>query len=268
MKTYQNILLWLTAVVITLSSAIYQRQTGPTYPVEGTVTVNNQEIDFSLLRTHDSGIDPLIELAVPDQSVTGEYIYRRYRSHDEWTQRPLERSGDRLLLRLPSQPPTGKIMYQISLKIPEGEQLLLTPDPVIMRFKGSVPTSILLPHVLFMFFAMLISNRSGLQVLVKGERLYRYALVTTILLFLGGIILGPIVQKYAFGAFWTGWPFGHDLTDNKTLAAFILWILALWKNRKSRRPGWILAASIILLIVYMIPHSVLGSELDYTVMEQ
>ena len=34
---------------------------------------------------------------------------------------------------------------------------------------------------------------------------------------LGGMILGPIVQKYAFGAYWTGIPFGHDLTDAKNL---------------------------------------------------
>ncbi len=50
------------------------------------------------------------------------------------------------------------------------------------------------------------------------------------------MILGPIVQKYAFGELWTGIPFGWDLTDNKTLIAFLFWILAVIMNRKKERP--------------------------------
>ena len=79
------------------------------------------------------------------------------------------------------------------------------------------------------------------------------------------MIFGPIVQKFAFNAFWTGWPWGHDLTDNKTIVAFIFWLIALIrliKNKEKR--GWALVASIVLLVIYLIPHSVLGSEIDYT----
>lgn len=76
--------------------------------------------------------------------------------------------------------------------------------------------------------------------------------------------MGPITQKFAFGEYWTGVPFGFDLTDNKTLIAFIAWIVALWSIYKSKNPGrWILAAAVITLLVFLIPHSVLGSEIDY-----
>ena len=87
---------------------------------------------------------------------------------------------------------------------------------------------------------------------------------TFISLFLGGIVLGPIVQKYAFGAYWTGWPFGHDLTDNKTLVAFIFWAIAVFRMYKDRsKTGMAIAAMVILLMVYLIPHSMFGSELNY-----
>ncbi|MCK4406396.1 MAG: hypothetical protein KAV44_01845, partial [Bacteroidales bacterium] len=89
--------------------------------------------------------------------------------------------------------------------------------------------------------------------------------ITTICLFIGGLILGPIVQKFAFDAFWTGWPWGHDLTDNKTIVAFIFWLIALIRLIKNKeKSGWALVASIVLLVIYLIPHSVLGSEIDYT----
>jgi hypothetical protein len=73
------------------------------------------------------------------------------------------------------------------------------------------------------------------------------------------------MQKLAFDAFWTGWPFGHDLTDNKSLVAFIFWVIALVvmkKNRENRL--WPILASIVLLAIFLIPHSVLGSETDFT----
>jgi hypothetical protein len=79
------------------------------------------------------------------------------------------------------------------------------------------------------------------------------------------MLLGPAVQKYAFGAFWTGWPFGNDLTDNKTLVAVIGWLIAWLRVRKyPNRRGWAIAAALILLAVYLIPHSMFGSELDYS----
>jgi hypothetical protein len=79
------------------------------------------------------------------------------------------------------------------------------------------------------------------------------------------MILGPVVQKFAFGEFWTGIPWGFDLTDNKTLIAMVAWGIALWKGRKSKY--WIIFAAVVLLAVYLIPHSMLGSELNYETME-
>ena len=60
-------------------------------------------------------------------------------------------------------------------------------------------------------------NADGFEAMFKGRGIKWMTYTTVVLLFLGGIIMGPVIQKYAFGAFWTGWPFGHDLTDNKTL---------------------------------------------------
>ena len=93
----------------------------------------------------------------------------------------------------------------------------------------------------------------------------RLANWTAVLVFVGGFILGPLVQKYAFGVLWSGVPLGFDLTDNKTLIAFVGWLIALFLMRKGKpaRAG-VVAAAVLLLVVYSIPHSVLGSELDYS----
>ena len=111
--------------------------------------------------------------------------------------------------------------------------------------------------------------RTGLEAIYKGDKVWTFSIITLIAFIGGGFIFGPLMQKYAFGAYWTGWPFGHDLTDNKVLVALIMWIIAIWKLKKNRQSyGWVTAASIVLLIVYLIPHSLLGSEIDYTKIEK
>jgi len=170
---------------------------------------------------------------------------------------------------MPKQPAAGKIEYTISLK-GKNEIVPLSDHPIVMRFKGPVPMIILLPHILLMFLAMLFSTRAGIEALRNGNKTYLYALFTLIFFIPGGLILGPIVQNFAFGAYWTGWPFKGlfhfgDMTDNKTALAVLGWLVAVIKLRKNPSArGWAIAAAIILLAVYLIPHSMFGSEIDYT----
>jgi hypothetical protein len=90
---------------------------------------------------------------------------------------------------------------------------------------------------------------------------------------IGGLVLGPIVQRYAFGAYWTGWPFGTDLTDDKTLAMWLAWVAAVavfrWrKDPLDRLARWVtVAAAVVMIAVYLVPHSLRGSELDYSKLE-
>jgi hypothetical protein len=258
-------LLWILAVIIMLVTAIYQRRTGPTYPVSGTAQVGGGPVKFSLPRSYDGPDDAQVRIEAPSQAITGFMEFRRFRSRDEWGRQPMTREGDFLVSRIPHQPVAGKVMYRIVLVTEPQAQVPLTAEPLIIRFRDPVPVWVLLPHVLFMFIALLFASRAGLEDWANGPQTHLYSLLAVIALAIGGIILGPLMQKYAFEAYWTGWPFGRDLTDNKTAAALILWIIAYWRlKKKPESRGWAIAALILMLIVYYIPHSVLGSELDYT----
>jgi hypothetical protein len=93
--------------------------------------------------------------------------------------------------------------------------------------------------------------------------------ITLACMTLGGLILGPFVQKATFGAYWTGFPWGYDLTDNKTLLMWLAWVLAAIAAgpRPRRSEGWsrlaMQVATLAMTVVYLIPHSLRGSQLDY-----
>jgi hypothetical protein len=90
---------------------------------------------------------------------------------------------------------------------------------------------------------------------------------------LGGLILGPIVQKYAFGAYWTGWPVGEDLTDTKTLAVWAGWVIAVlalgFRGPVVGRARVAVVVAVSLMVaVYLVPHSLRGSTLNYEQLEE
>lgn len=261
---HKNLIFWIVAIVVTLSMVIYQRMTGPTHPISGETTLGGENIKYKLLTSYGGPDDAEIVFDDPNGKLEGTLTYKRYPSHDTSTQVAMSHQGGKLIAVIPHQPPAGKIEYSIELT--DGtSKVVLTEEPVRIRFKGDVPAFILIPHILLMFLAMLYSTRTGVEAIAKGSRTLKYSILTAAFLFVGGLILGPIVQKYAFGAYWTGWPFGHDLTDNKTAVAFIFWGIAIYKLYKNKeKQGWALVAVIIMTLVYMIPHSVLGSEIDYT----
>ena len=258
--------LWAVALLVTLAAARYQKVTGPTYPVQGEVIVDSTHVTYTFLRSHGGAGDQPVELTIPDTSVTGVLRYRHYPTHEKWTEIPLKRQGHKLVASLPHQPPAGKLEYRILLNSKQGQVSVPPDEAVVTRFKGAVPAGVLIPHIFFMFLAMLFSTRAGLEALVNPEGNIRALTFWTIgLLFLGGLILGPIVQKFAFGAFWTGVPFGWDLTDNKTLIAFLAWLLALLfvLKKGAQARWWVLFASLVLIAVFLIPHSMHGSQLKY-----
>ncbi len=263
--------LWIVALVATVALAAYQRLTGPTHPVRVKTTVGGAEIAGKLPRSHGGAGGAEVELLAPDPEVSGEIAWRRFPTADAWNEVALQRSGKALRAELPHQPASGKLEYSLRLRRGEDARVIQRDDrPIVIRFRGDVPGWILLPHVLLMFVSLVVGVRALLGALVGEHRLTRHLPWLLAFLVPGGLVLGPIVQKYAFDAFWTGWPFGEDLTDNKTLATVVGWALAWLVGRRS--PRWertaVIAAAALMLAVYLIPHSVRGSQLDWSTMPQ
>lgn len=255
-------LVWLLAVIITLSAAVYQRKTGPTHPQYFNVSYNNQSYKIKIERTHLTSKDAVVKLPVYDTAIYASLYYRIYPSDDAFTRIDFVQENQVKKAVLPSMPSAGKIEYYVAMEA-NNEVIFTGKDkPAVTRFRNDVPAYILVPHIFFMFFAMLFSSLTGLFILFGIDNYKKYMITTLILLFVGGFILGPVVQKFAFGEYWTGFPFGYDLTDNKTLIAFIFWLSAFIFNVRKKRQALIVTASLVLLLVFSIPHSLWGSQLD------
>ncbi|MFO7852898.1 MAG: hypothetical protein ACQERS_01095 [Bacteroidota bacterium] len=276
----KSTLYWVLAFIITLATAYYQRKTGPTYPKQVDIRVNGKEYACKLTRSIELSDRHYVKLAIKDSSVQARLFYKRYQVDEpykavdfKYEEHPVNsfimnrifkiKKEKGLFADIPPQPPAGKIEYYFEITDGNGKTTYFENEPIVIRFKGAVPPKILTPHIIIMFIAMLLSTLAGLMAIGRHKSYRRWGIWTFIMLIIGGMILGPMVQYHAFGEAWSGIPAGWDLTDNKTLIAGIFWALAVFGNRKQKRPGLTILASFILLLVYTIPHSMFGSELDY-----
>ncbi len=260
MKAIKYILIWLIAIVLTLATSVYQRITGPTHPFKKTINVNNKSVKLRLIRSHGGDSDAQLDIPVADKTVKAFIFYKKYPSNESFVKDSFKIGETGLTYFLPNQPPAGKLQYRITI---HSDTETIEIPSLIIRFKGEVPSVWLVPHILLMFLAILFSFSAVMAIVFNFPVFKTYSLLAASSFLLGGLILGPIVQKFAFGDWWTGIPFGWDLTDNKTLFAAIFWVIAIIKNHKNPSKKWTIIACVVMILIYAIPHSLFGSELNH-----
>lgn len=277
--------LWVVAVVLMVGAYSYQKRTGPTHPMKGSLRIGDEDLRYELLRSHETTEGAPISVPSPEGKVKGVLHWKNYPTKDSFApleMKLVETEGLSLLqARLPQRPAAGKVEYYLELQTPDGPVRIPESggeNEILLRYKDPVPGSILWPHVIAMFFTILIGMRAGLSALFQPSTVKRYSWITLGIMSIGGLVLGPIVQKYAFGAYWTGFPWGYDLTDNKLLIMWLVWLIAcVWMGGKPRADGkkstglgrvGVILASVVMVGVYLIPHSMQGSELDYEKLKQ
>jgi hypothetical protein len=275
---FTGLLLWLLSAIFAIATFLHQNKTGPTYPLRGTVQTARGPVAFTFLRSEEIGTGLQIMLKDPvPAGVAATVQWRRYKSADAWSWTPMApatfrftRRGEVEELRglgvvLPSLPErAGKYEYFVHLDDGTGARSVTGGKAVFARYKAPVPRTVLLPHILMIFISMTLALRTGLQALFGGP-LRGLLWATIVSLLLGAFVLGPIVQHYAFGVWWSGVPFGYDWTDNKVLVELAAWLAAAALAGHPRRArAAVLTATLVTLAIYLIPHSVFGSEYDYT----
>jgi len=261
-------LLWFATFIITVAFLVYQKMSGPTYPVRYNVEVGGEVLKGKFSRSGDIHDDLELAITTANEDLRADLVWQRYPIKDGWTRVPFVREDGLLKAWLPKQGMAGKIEYRVEIFNGGDTAVIPQEEAAVARFKGTVPNLILVVHVICMILGMFFSNAAGFDALSGSHQLKNLSRLAFGFLLLGGTILGPIVQKYAFDAYWTGWPLGGDWTDNKLAIGALVWLIAMIatsrSNSENKAGRWItVLAMLVIFVVYGIPHSIHGSTLDY-----
>jgi hypothetical protein len=179
---------------------------------------------------------------------------------------------------LPARDKGERLSYALSI-LREGAAVARIPEDegsfILVKYKGEVSPAVLILHVIFMFaafFFMVQSLWSAVGILRGTERkagAVSYARWVLICSFIGGWPLGFLLNYQAFGYLWEGYPFGYDITDNKTQVMFVFWLVSLLlvrgsflgRSEESDRLGArsfaaaVMVSFAVSLLLFIVPHS-------------
>jgi hypothetical protein len=245
-------------------------------------TFDDIRITHTTLFEHVGPGQPEIILnVVPPVEIDARILYREPGVEAFDTTAVSEISEGKWSARLPARERGSRIEYGILIMREEthdrGGSSVASSESgyYTIKYKGEVSVTVLVLHILCMFaafFFIIEALQGAIAMLWRGEdreftvAQARWALLFT---FLGGWPLGFILNWQRFGVMWEGWPFGYDVTDNKTQLVTILWLVIAglsWKSFTCRRTGRdrlaprkfafaVIAAALISLATYLVPHS-------------
>jgi len=259
----KKVIFWILALMMTSGMAIYHYLTGPDYPIKGKAYFDQLEIPYELPRSHVTSSDCPVKLIVPDENILAYVEYRRYDSEDLWTRSAFKRKGDLITAYIYPLPKINKIEYRLVLFDNDRDIEITIPKYglIVMSWHGPVPLPFKLLQIIATYLGLLLSIRTGFEATGRSGRPWRLALLTTLFLFLGGVLFASIVEKYSQGTWWTGFPVGHNLLANRMLFCFLCWLAVL--SLRFAGPvarGWYIVASILTLAAFLIPYNVLALE--------
>lgn len=255
----RRIVFIILSVICALIFAVFQRITGPTYPITGEVEINGQRLKYKLPRSctvssNKCGISI-------KSNIDGYIMWKRFKVDESYKRIDLIQKGNESYILIPDDfNPASKIEYDLFLA-----EKKVNSKPVVLRFKGEVKTYVLVLHILFLMISLVMNFYIFFDIVFNKKFSRAVFWVNYLFMFAGSFILGPLLQKQAFGIWWSGFPFGHDMTDNKVLFSFIFWTVAAYKIIIKDKPEkWLMVSFLINIVIYLIPHSLFGSEYDYT----
>jgi hypothetical protein len=148
--------------------------------------------------------------------------------------------------------------------------------PILLKFEGNVPPYIIVSHVFCNFAAIFFSVLAIFSAvdLKRGKSTLKksvlFSLLTFIFLFTGFLLVGSALNYFAFGVMWEAFPFGSDITDNKSQIILLFWAVTLFlikgtifgknpsKNLVSEKTysTMVIISFVVTVIMYLIPHSI------------
>lgn len=188
----------------------------------------------------------------------------------------MQRANGHYFAEIPIQRRGTRVEYFIEAR---GDNDLALRIPSVnkgfqLTFRGSPQSSLLAAHAVLMIISVAFFISSGLLAVRSIRRrkttpaMARAGFIGLVLFFISAIPVGMIIAYQTFGKPWSGFPIGEDMTDNKSLAIIIYFILAsilyrgsLFKNDPNldklpirAMPLVYLIGAIATLTLFALPH--------------
>ncbi len=274
------------AVIFTLLMLVFTRKTTAVRSVHKMVEQGGILIEHHTVPKQVGEEIPLISARVEGSSEV-RLVYKIGMEGEYQSIPMLTKSSEQNVFEasIPLHPKGVKAWYYLEAVSPaaEGGVTVTLPeaqsgqvDPIRLKFEGEVPPYVIIAHILCIFgaiFFAVLALFSAIDVSRSKETLrqsVKYPVWTLVLLFLGFVPFGIAMNYFAFGVLWEAFPFGWDVTDNKSQIMMLFWLLTLLLTRGSLfgkgternlisdrgYSALVIVSFVATMIILAVPHSV------------
>ncbi len=192
-----QIILILSALVITFLTGYIESVNDADYPVTGTFGINGKKVSYKLDKTH-FGDSPFEVIIISDVSGLDGYI--KWRESKDWHFSKMEQKNNIILGSINNIKPVSEIEYQVILNKDDKEYVIPEKQPVQLKIFGKIPSFVSTLYVLLLYAGLFLSIRNGLEVFNKGKDLKKYSFVQSAVFLLLALLISPLYISYKLNA--------------------------------------------------------------------
>jgi hypothetical protein len=253
----KKVILLSIAIGLTIIAVFIQQFTSNNRPVKEYTNINGKVYNIKLPVFYEGKEGCLIEINIPDSSVTGNVFYKTLNGRENWCPKRLIRMNENLISMLPNQKPNVKLQYYLELKSFKRSYYLAHSNPVIVRFQEEVPKYIIYPQVICIFLALILSCYAGLLAIFKLDTYKKYSLLAYYFMLAGALVLNLVVYVITFRTIFVKFEVYNDLTVYRNLLLYMFMLLIFNINRKNENRFFTCIISTLTLLVFCLPQNFL-----------
>jgi hypothetical protein len=246
-----EIILWLSSIIIVFIIGYIKNVTDINYPITGTFGIEGKKVSYKLDKVSYDKYSYKNIIISDIKGITAKVLMIK---DDEQTEIPYKEIASGLEVEIPILKPGREIDYKVNIISKDKIYEIPRNNYVTLTFWGSIPSPIQILNFILMYGGLLMSIRSLLEAFTKKTNLKKFVFITCTLFLTLLTIVFPLFNTYKLGAINHFVPAFSDLVNPLLIIILVVWIIAaiFIFNKKFIRTVTSLATFITLSIYYLL----------------
>ena len=245
-----QIILWLSSLIILFLIGYVKNVTSKDYPITGTFGIEGKKVSYKLDKLSFDKTSYKNIIISDIEGVEGKLVWIKNEVKYETEFQKIERglSGE-----IPKLEPGQQIKYKIFLTYVDKKFEIPEKDFVTLTFWGNVPSPVNIIKFILLYGGLLMSIRCVLELFNKNKNLKKYTVIVCALFILLTILIHPLYNTYKLGAINNYIPSVIELIEPLFLLIMSLWVVGavLVFNNKFTNTVIVIITSATILLYFL-----------------
>jgi len=217
-----EIILWLSSLVIIFLLGYVKNVTDSDYPITGTFGIEGKRVSYKMDKVSFAKISYKNIIISDIKGIDARLIVVNGDERDEFAYKEIDRG---LVVEISKLKSGQQLDYKLIINHNEDIFEIPQNDFVTLTFWGHIPFPVKILYFIFLYGGLIVSIRSLLELFNKDKNLKKYAFITCTLFITLNIIIYPLYNSYKLGAINNFVPPIIELVNPMLLTILSLWVI-------------------------------------------